>query len=43
MQALLILVICLVILAILAARYGVDSRDGLDWSPPDRVRSLGRR
>ena len=42
MQALLIL-ICLVALAILAGRYGVDSRDGLDWSPPDRARSLGRR
>jgi hypothetical protein len=34
MQALLILLICLLILAILAGRYGVDSRDGLDWSPP---------
>jgi hypothetical protein len=34
MQALLILLICLVTLAILAGRYGVDSRDGLDWSPP---------
>ena len=39
MHALLILFICLVILAILAGRYGVDSRDGLDWSPPDRARS----
>ena len=39
MQALLILLICLVTLAILAGRYGVDSRDGLDWSPPDRARS----
>jgi hypothetical protein len=38
----LILLICLVILAILAGRYGVDSRDGLDWSPPDRARSRGR-
>ena len=36
MQALLILLICLVALAILARRYGVDSRDGLDWSPPDQ-------
>jgi hypothetical protein len=34
MQALLILLICLVALGILAFRYGVDSRDGLDWSPP---------
>ena len=42
MQALLILLICLVTLAILAGRYGVDSRDGLDWSPPDRARSRGR-
>jgi hypothetical protein len=42
MQALLILLICLVALAILAGRYGVDSRDGLDWSPPDRARSRGR-
>jgi hypothetical protein len=42
MHALLILFICLVILAILAGRYGVDSRDGLDWSPPDRARSRGR-
>ena len=42
MQALLILLICLVILAIVAGRYGVDSRDGLDWSPPDRARSRGR-
>ncbi len=39
MQALLILLICLATLAILARRYGVDSRDGLDWSPPDRPRS----
>jgi hypothetical protein len=39
MQALLILFICLVTLAILAGRYGVDSRDGLDWSPPDRARA----
>ena len=42
MQALLILLFCLVTLAILARRYGVDSRDGLDWSPPDRARSRGR-
>jgi hypothetical protein len=34
MQVLLILLFCLVTLAILAGRYGVDSRDGLDWSPP---------
>ena len=43
MQALLILLICLVTLAILAGRYGVDSRDGLDWSPPDQARSRSRR
>lgn len=43
MQALLILLICLVTLAILASRYGVDPRDGLDWSPPDQPRSHGRR
>jgi hypothetical protein len=42
MQALLILLICLVTLAVLAGRYGVDSRDGLDWSPPDRTRSRRR-
>ena len=43
MHALLILLICLVALAILAGRYGVDSRDGFDPSPPDRARSRGRR
>jgi hypothetical protein len=43
MQALAILLICLVTLAILASRYGVDSRDGLDWKPPDRARTRGRR
>jgi hypothetical protein len=42
MQALLILLICLVTLAILAGRLGIDSRDGLDWSPSDRARSRGR-
>jgi hypothetical protein len=42
MQALLILLICLVALGILARRYGVDSRDGLDWSPPDGARRRGR-
>jgi hypothetical protein len=42
MQALLILLISLVTLAIVAGRYGVDSRDGLDWSPPVRARSRGR-
>jgi len=42
MQALLILLVCLVALAILAGRYGVDSRDGLDWSPPDPARHHGR-
>ena len=39
MQVLLIVLLCLVALAILARRYGVDSRDGLDWSPPDQARS----
>ena len=34
MQALVILLICLVTLAILAGRYGVDSRDGLDCPRP---------
>ena len=43
MQALLILLICLVTLTILARRFGVDSRDGLDWSPPDQARSRSRR
>jgi hypothetical protein len=43
MHELLILLICLVALAVLAGRYGVDSRDGLDWSPPDRARRHGRR
>jgi len=42
MQALLTLLICLVVLAILARRYGVDSRDGLDWSPPDQAKSRDR-
>jgi hypothetical protein len=42
MHAPLILLICLVALAILAGRYGVDSRDGSDWSPPDQARSRGR-
>jgi hypothetical protein len=36
MQALLIVLICLVALAVLAGRYGADSRDGLAWSPGDR-------
>jgi hypothetical protein len=43
MHALVILLSCLVTLAILAGRYGVDSRDGLDWSPPDQTRHRGRR
>jgi|Tabmets5t2r1_1033131.scaffolds.fasta_scaffold231286_1 hypothetical protein len=42
MQALLILLICLVALAILAGRYGVDSRDGLDWIPRDQASSRSR-
>jgi hypothetical protein len=32
-----VLFIALVVLAILAHRFGVDSRDGADWSPPDRA------
>jgi|Tabmets5t2r1_1033131.scaffolds.fasta_scaffold36292_2 hypothetical protein len=43
MQALSIVLICLVALAVVAGRYGADSRDGLDWSPGDRAKSLGRR
>jgi hypothetical protein len=43
MQALLTLLICLVTLAILAGRYGVDSRDGFEWSRPHRAGSRGRR
>jgi hypothetical protein len=37
MQGLLILFV-LVALAIAASRYGVDSRDGADWSPSTRFR-----
>jgi hypothetical protein len=33
---LLLLVVALVVLAILALRFGVDSRDGADWSPRSR-------
>jgi hypothetical protein len=36
MQALLIVLICLVALAVVAGRYGADSRDGPDWSPRAR-------
>ena len=43
MQTLLTVFICLVILAAVAGRYGADSRDGLDWAPGDRAKSLGRR
>jgi hypothetical protein len=43
MQALVILVICLVTLAILAGRYGVDTRDGYDWTPLDQARSHDHR
>jgi hypothetical protein len=42
MQALLIVRICLVGLAVVAGRYGADSRDGLDWSPGDRAGGHGR-
>jgi hypothetical protein len=42
MHAVLILLFCRVTLPIDAGRYGVDSRDGLDWSPPDQARSRGR-
>jgi hypothetical protein len=38
---LLLLFIALVVLAILAPRFGVDSRDGADWSPPDRTPKRG--
>jgi hypothetical protein len=34
---LLLLVIALVLLAILAPLFSVDSRDGADWSPPGRA------
>jgi hypothetical protein len=34
---LLLLVVALVLLGILAALAGVDSRDGADWSPPGRA------
>jgi hypothetical protein len=36
---LLLLFIALVVLAILAPRFGVESRDEADWSPPDRAPS----
>ena len=42
MQALSIVLICLVALAVVAGRYGADSRDGLDWSPPGRAGGHGR-
>jgi hypothetical protein len=42
MQALLIVLICLVVLAVVAGRYGADSWDGLDWSPGDRASGHGR-
>jgi hypothetical protein len=42
MQALMSVFMILVTLAILAGRYGVDSRDGFDWSPSNRPRSRGR-
>jgi hypothetical protein len=37
MQGLLIL-FAFVVLAVAASRYGVDSRDGADWSPSARFR-----
>ena len=40
---LLLLFIALVVLAILAPRFGVDSRDGADWSPPDWAPDLQDR
>lgn len=40
---LLLLFIALVVLAILAHRFGVDSRDGADWSPPDWAPDLQDR
>jgi hypothetical protein len=36
MQVLAIVFITLVILAVFAGRYGADSRDGFDRSPPGR-------
>jgi hypothetical protein len=33
----LLLLVALVLLGILAALAGVDSRDGADWSPPGRT------
>jgi hypothetical protein len=41
MQALVIVFTILVVLAIVAGRYGVDSRDGFDRSSPDRPSGPG--
>jgi hypothetical protein len=41
MQALVTVFIALMTLAILAGRFGVDSRDGFDGSPPGRPGSRG--
>jgi hypothetical protein len=41
MEALITVVIIVVAFAIVAGRYGVDPRDGSDWSPPN-PRSRGR-
>jgi hypothetical protein len=40
---LLLLFIALVVLAILAPRFGVGSRDGADWPPPYRAPDLQDR
>jgi hypothetical protein len=36
MTALVIILLALVVLAVLALRYGVDTRDGRDWQPRSR-------
>ncbi len=38
----LLVVLALVAFAAIASRFGVDSRDGADWSPP-RLRASARR
>jgi len=40
--AALLIVLALVAFAALASRFGVDSRDGADWSPPG-LRASARR
>jgi predicted membrane chloride channel (bestrophin family) len=36
MTALVIILLALAVLAVLALRYGVDTRDGRDWQPRSR-------